>query len=199
MNKVQKRLALAVVILTLSLGVFTYLYFSRSSYDPEVIPADKADFVLATSTIPTKIIIPKLNIDANIQDVGITRSGKMATPEGETIYQDVGWYRYGPRPGEVGSAVMAGHFDNGYNKPAVFYKIAELVPGDTITVSYPDGQVANFLVKEKETYPIADAPLEKIFGNNGKKMLKLITCEGEWNPISKEYSERTVIFAEYVD
>src|SRR5258708_38380056 len=59
---------------------------------------------------PDRLDIPVLNIDAAVLQVGIARSGHMAVPPNFT---DVGWYKYGSLPGQKGSAVMAGHVDNG--------------------------------------------------------------------------------------
>src|SRR5437870_1232065 len=57
---------------------------------------------------PQTLIIPKLGISAYVENVGKTSIGTMDTP---TRSNDVAWYRYGPRPGEDGQAVIAGHLD----------------------------------------------------------------------------------------
>ena len=67
-----------------------------------------------------RISIPAIKVDAKIQEVGITAKGNMAAPR---TFSEVGWYKYGPRPGETGSAVLAGHVDNGIAFPAVFSKL----------------------------------------------------------------------------
>ena len=41
-----------------------------------------------------------------VEDVGLTPGGAMDVPKGPS---DVAWFDLGPRPGEVGSAVIAGH------------------------------------------------------------------------------------------
>jgi sortase (surface protein transpeptidase) len=84
---------------------------------------------------PARIRIPSIGVDAFVQDVGIGKSGNMAVP---TNYDDVGWYRYGPAPGEKGSAVIDGHVDNGFGLPAVFSRLSELEAGDDIYIDTED-------------------------------------------------------------
>jgi sortase A len=53
-----------------------------------------------------RLQIPSIKVDAAIQYVGLTGSGSMEVPQGRA---DVAWYKFGPRPGDLGSAVIAGH------------------------------------------------------------------------------------------
>jgi sortase (surface protein transpeptidase) len=84
------------------------------------------------TVVPSRLIIPAIKVDAAIQNVGLGKSGNMAVPSN---YTDVGWYRYGPTPGQVGSAVIDGHVDNGFGLEAVFKNVSALEPGDDIYVA----------------------------------------------------------------
>ena len=53
---------------------------------------------------PGHLKIPAIGVDAAIVPVGVTPDGFMDAPDGP---DDTGWYKHGPRPGEVGSAVIA--------------------------------------------------------------------------------------------
>ena len=55
-----------------------------------------------------RLVIPAIGVNAAIQKVGITSKGEMEVPENAS---KVGWFEFGPRPGERGSAIIAGHFD----------------------------------------------------------------------------------------
>src|SRR3989338_5726817 len=55
--------------------------------------------------LPVRLRVPKLDIDAHIQEVGINTQGNMAAP---TNFVDAGWYKHGTVPGFVGSAVITG-------------------------------------------------------------------------------------------
>ena len=54
--------------------------------------------------IPIRLTIPKIKVDATIKSLGLTSNGNMDTAKGP---YDVGWFNLGPRPGEIGSAVIA--------------------------------------------------------------------------------------------
>src|SRR5438105_12286801 len=53
-----------------------------------------------------RLLIAAIAVDARIEPVGVDPAGNMATPSSP---QTVAWYRFGPRPGAVGDAVLAGH------------------------------------------------------------------------------------------
>jgi LPXTG-site transpeptidase (sortase) family protein len=162
-----------------------------------VTPLPKSAIQAEVSGVaPEKILIPSIGVDADIEDVGIARSGNMGVPE---KYQNVGWYRYGPVPGEVGNAVIAGHLDRGKDsKPAVFYNLGKLRVGDYVYI-VSEGKKLQFKVREIGLVDYYNPPLERIFGTTTKAMLNLITCDGTWIPEKKTYDERLVVYTEYVD
>ena len=141
---------------------------------------------------PARIEIPSIRVDADVQDVGVGRSGNMAVPSN---YSDVGWYRYGTVPGQTGSAVIDGHVDNGFGLPAVFNRINELQPGDSIYVVTETGRELHFVVEEIGSYAVDAVPLETLFNRADRPRLNLITCEGTWIPEKKMYDGRFVVYA----
>lgn len=143
---------------------------------------------------PIRLKIPRINIDAPIGPVGIMQDGAMEAPVGP---RNVGWFRFGPRPGDVGSAVLAGHFGRWKTgEGSVFDNLGKLIKGDKIYIEDENGMVATFIVRELRTYdPNADA--SGVFASgDGKAHLNLITCEGIWDGIKKTYSNRLVVFAD---
>jgi sortase (surface protein transpeptidase) len=164
----------------------------------EITPPEQTAIVAtsATSTKATKqsfgrLLIPSIGINANIQSVGIGRSGNMAVP---TNFTDVGWYRYGPPPGQRGSAVIDGHVDNGFGMDAVFKRIVDLQPGDDIYVE-SGGVRTHFVVEDVETYNAAEVPTDLVFNRTDQSRLNLITCAGTWSSSKRAYDERTVVYA----
>ncbi len=143
---------------------------------------------------PARLRVPSIGVNAYVQDVGITKKGNMATPNNFT---DVGWFRYGPTPGEMGSAVIAGHVDNGLSLPAVFANLKNVHKGDVIYVDTAQGQTVVFKVTGMDTYAY-NAPADAIFNQNDGKYLKLITCTGVWVDALKTHDKRLVITAEKV-
>jgi sortase A len=143
--------------------------------------------------LPLRLKIPSINIDTSIEYLGLTSDGAMDVPKGPT---DVAWFDLGPRPGEVGSAVIAGHFGWKDGIPAVFDNLYKLQKGDKIYVESQKGTVITFVVRESKIYD-SEANVESVFNSSdGKAHLNLVTCTGVWNVIEKSRSERLVIFTD---
>lgn len=141
--------------------------------------------------LPVKLIIPKIHVDANVLYMGLTQTGDMDVP---ADLVNVGWYKYGPHPGDVGSAVIAGHLE-GYKDLGVFIDLIKLQKGDNLTILDDRGVTTTFVVRESKSYPQKDRPSE-IFHSEDGAHLNLITCTGIWNNTTKRYSERLVVFAD---
>jgi LPXTG-site transpeptidase (sortase) family protein len=129
-----------------------------------------------------------------MQYVGITKSGKMATPNN---FSDVGWFQYGTLPGDKGSAIIAGHVDNGLAFPAVFADLGNASVGDDVYVDTVGGSTLHFKVVNIKNYD-AEAKTEDIFNQNDGKYIKLITCAGTWSIVHRTHDQRVVVTAEQV-
>lgn len=148
----------------------------------------------AGSVLPIRLKIPKINVNAALESVGLTSDGSMGVPK---YPANVGWFNLGPRPGDIGSAVLAGHYGRWKNgQGSVFDNLSKLRPGDKIYVTDDKGSIIVFVVRELRSYgPNADAS-DVFVSNDGKAHLNLITCEGAWNKTSKSYPKRLVVFAD---
>lgn len=142
---------------------------------------------------PAALSIPKIEVEAPIEPVGVDENGKMQLPQD---INTVGWYEPGFKPGEAGNAVLAGHLDSATGVGAIFYNLKTLEPGDDIIITDKTGKKLRFVVAEKNIYPFDQVPINKVFGETPKKMLNLITCTGSWNPAEKNYSHRMIIYSE---
>lgn len=148
------------------------------------------------STYPSVLFIPKLGINSNVEEVGLTKEGDMGVPENSS---EVGWYKFGTVPGKNGNAVIAGHLDNFKGEPLVFARLSELVTGDSIYVMDKEGKSLHFKVTKKVRYTYDEEDTKDIFGPSDSARLNLITCEGDWlTDERKNYSERLVVFSELV-
>jgi sortase A len=185
---------ISVVLLTLlAFGIFGVTAVRAFWYSPDVeieVPME-ADTAQNPAHSPERIRIPRLNIDTSVQHVGVNANGNMAVP---TNYTDTGWYKYGPAPGESGSAVIAGHVNNGLGLSGVFEHLGDLEVGDDIYVTRSDGKEVHFVVAGKRAYAYDDAPADVIFNPSGSVRLNLITCEGKWVKEDKTYDQRLVVF-----
>jgi LPXTG-site transpeptidase (sortase) family protein len=144
-----------------------------------------------TFAIPVRLRIPKLGVDAPIDPVGDDKNGAMASPKGPTR---AGWYELGTRPGERGSAVIAGHSGYRDGRVAIFDDLRKLAPGDAVTVIDKTGAEIAFVVREARQFdPEADAA--DVFARADDRYLNLITCTGAWSESSGTRAKRLVVFA----
>lgn len=145
------------------------------------------------SGLPVRLKIPAINVDAVIEHLGLAPDGAMATPESPSV---VAWFNGGPRPGENGSAVLAGHFGWKDNIPAVFDDLSTLRKGDKIYVENDKGELTTFVVRESRLFGENGDSAGVFSSEDGKAHLNLVTCEGVWNKETKSYSQRLVVFAD---
>ena len=144
--------------------------------------------------LPARIKIPMIGVDAAVEYVGINKDGEMGVP---TDPYGVAWYHLGTRPGEVGSAVMTGHYGTWRNgSGSVFDNLNKLQAGDKIYIEDSQGNIIIFAVREKRDYdPNSDAA-DIFTSDDGQAHLNLITCEGVWNKASQSFSQRLVVFSD---
>ena len=143
--------------------------------------------------LPIRLKIPGINVNAVVEYVGLTPDGLMDVPKGP---DGVAWFKLGPRPGENGSAVIAGHYGWKNKIPAVFDNLHKLQKGDKLYIEDAFGAITTFVVRESRSYePNADAT-DVFTSNDGKSHLNLVTCEGVWNKTQQSYSKRRVIFTD---
>lgn len=106
----------------------------------------------------------------------------------------VGWYRFGPRPGESGPAVLVGHVDT-KTGPDVFDRLRRLRPGDQILIGQPDGTTSRFLVGRLEQHPKTALPTSRIWTKANRPLLRLITCAGSFDRATHHYRDNLIVYA----
>ncbi|CAA9570155.1 MAG: hypothetical protein AVDCRST_MAG88-2256, partial [uncultured Thermomicrobiales bacterium] len=144
---------------------------------------------------PVRLSIPTIEVDAEIERVGLTPDGAMDVPKGPWT---VGWYAPGPPAGELGNAAMAGHVDYRSVGPAVFWRLRELAPGDEVIVHRADGSGRRFVVTGVRAYYTDDIPLAEVFGPSERPGLNLITCTGQFSASARDYDRRLIVYTEAV-
>lgn len=176
-------------------AVFNLIGITDNSPTPkgQVIPAIITPTSISQPALPQTLIVEKLNISVPIESVGKDEDGLMDVPSNVS---NTAWYNLGPRPGEVGNSVIAGHVDTPTGAPSVFYELKTLQKGDEIIVIDAKNQKQRFLVTDIKTFRTSSFPVQEVFGYSNKQMLNLITCGGVWNVEKQDYSERIVVFSE---
>lgn len=139
---------------------------------------------------PIEVSIPSIKLRKTVIPVGVTPDGDMDVPSGNT--QDVGWYKYGTIPGNVGNAVFDAHVF------AAFANLKHVAVGDDIYVRMRDGNDLHFVVTGVSTYALADVPVETLFGATDGIHLNLITCAGKLTADRSTYDHRLIVYATLV-
>ncbi|MCZ9345961.1 sortase, partial [Streptomyces sp. TRM76130] len=85
---------------------------------------------------PRRLDIPRLGVRAPVTGRGLDAEGALEPPPFAAA-GTVGWWAAGATPGAVGAALMVGHVDT-ETRPAVFYRLSTLRPGDTVRVLRDD-------------------------------------------------------------
>lgn len=206
-NQLQKKV-LKVAFLMLFLLLFSYFGYSLfekqsvwGGHTQNIVRSSKAKKqILAINSqklsvgLPKYLIIPAINVNANIQHLGINAKGEMDVPNNII---DVGWFKFGSRPGEKGSAVIDGHLDGKNGEAGVFFNLYKLKKGDTIYVKDDKGMSIAFVVRESRMYNPGSA--DDVFNRSDKAHLNLITCAGVWDIAKSSYNKRLIVFADIVN
>lgn len=192
---------LPVVVFAVIIEVFVLFkqeYFSNSlRYGQVVVDKKMIELVVPEKQhilgIPVNLKIPNINIDADVESVGLTAKGAVDTPKSFT---NVAWFNLGPRPGEEGSSVIDGH--SGWKKgiQSVFDNLYKIKKGDKVSVTDEKGEIITFVVTNFRTYNLKDDATDIFTSNDGKAHLNLITCVGHWNVGQKSPNDRFVVFTD---
>jgi LPXTG-site transpeptidase (sortase) family protein len=191
-SKVSLKWSLFVIIFVGSLLLIIVSFFPNNNKKDDFIESN----ILLKETnfdIPIDFKIPIINIEAKIQEVGLTKEGAMDIPKNPL---DVAWFSLGTRPGNIGSAVVAGHSGWKDNIPAVFDDLYKLKIGDKIFIKDRKGNKIIFIVRKIEMYNQNADTTDIFVSNDGLSHLNLITCEGIWDEKEKGRPNRIVVFTD---
>jgi len=145
-----------------------------------------------------RLIIPKIGVNAEVNDRVIGPDGAMGIPNGK---DDVVWYDFmnfaglGGFPGIAGSnALFSGHVDYHPNYTAVFWDLRQLVPGDEIDVQLLDGSYVKYIVDWSAWIGDTDN-FTQFAAKDGFDRLTIVTCIGSFDSSTRNYSNRLVLRA----
>jgi LPXTG-site transpeptidase (sortase) family protein len=141
---------------------------------------------------PTRILIPRLEVDARIVPVGLEASGLVAVPRDIRM---AGWYRFGARPGQgEGPTVVVAHADSRSQGIGPFADLGSLRHGDRISVTAAGATIA---YRVTTVARIAKRGLDTrlLFAADGPERLHLVTCGGEFDERTRSYEDNVVVVA----
>jgi LPXTG-site transpeptidase (sortase) family protein len=145
-----------------------------------------------------RLIIPSISVNAPMTLRVVGADGVMQNPEGPT---DVAYYDFsvfpnmGGRPGAGGNTVISGHVDYHDYGPAVFWDIRKLEPGAEITIHLRDGSEYKYKVEWNRTLDPASTAWNEIVAATPQESVTMITCAGTFDPATRSYDQRRVVWA----
>jgi hypothetical protein len=154
------------------------------------LPAVPEPVMLAAAP-PVALQIPAIGVRTRLVQLGITRQDTLQVPSSPSV---AGWYTGSPRPGDIGSSIIAGHIDS-YLGPGVFYRLSELHPGDRIYVLQADGKSAVFRVTAVHQYLKTHFPAAAVYGPVPDAELRLISCGGTFDYATRSYLSNVVVYS----
>ena len=165
---------------------------------PAPIPAPSGRTALPVSLAngqqaarPVWLSIPSIGIRTRLIHLGVNKDGTLQVPSSTAV---AGWYTGSPRPGTVGSAIIAGHVDS-RTGPGIFFWLRTLRPGDRVYVGRADGTIAVFTVTKVRKFAKNRFPTDAVYGPVPDAELRLITCGGIFDRSRGSYLSNVVVFA----
>lgn len=180
-------------VVSIFLGQFVLHNTVESGSLPFVATTRNVSHQKLPSEPPATIIIPSIGINATVADAGLKADGTMDIQKNP---DQVAWYEFGTRPGDEGSAVIAGHSGWVGLHGSIFNNIYKLQKGDKVLTFDHAGLTKTFIVTgSKEYNPTANA--SSVFqSSDGKAHLNLVTCDGVWINAVDSDSSRLVVFTD---
>lgn len=140
---------------------------------------------------PSGLRVPSLGLDAAVRPVGVAADRQMRLPADPRI---LGWYRFGPAPGDAGSVVLAGHVDSRRFGVGPLAALQSIDVGERVEVVTGSGSVRAYRVDSIERFDQQALPAA-VFARNGPERLRLVTCTGPFLPDAGGYQQNLVVTA----
>jgi len=197
LSRQSRQIIISISMSLVILGLI--LIFGGFEANQPVLPGNQIEPAVIGETLnesdPVRLRIPALNIDTSFVELGLQNNNEIEIPSG---FEEVGWYKYGPTPGELGPAVVLGHVDS-YSGPAVFFYLGQLNPGDRVEIDRADGTTAIFRIDKLERYLQSEFPTSLVYGDLNHAGLRLITCSGSYDREQRRYESNLIVFASLVE
>jgi sortase (surface protein transpeptidase) len=169
---------------------------SATTAEPsQVIARPAVPAAPAQRPAPARLAVPARGVDTAVDPVGVEPDGQMTIP---ADVDNVGWYRFGPAPGDDGSAVIAGHVDDREQGLGAMAPLRDAAVNEEVVVTDAAGAATRWTVVAREVIEKQVLPLERLFAREGPPRLTLITCGGPFLPEFGSYRDNVVVVAEPV-
>jgi hypothetical protein len=163
-----------------------------SSPAPSASRSRKPAVAPAAPTLPTRVAIAKLGVDAPVDPSGVAPDGELRIPENP---ERLGWWIGSARPGEPnGTVLIAGHVDTASAGRGALFALETLPMGALIRVR-TSTSAQQYKAVARRSYAKRRLPAD-LFRPGTPPRLVLITCGGDFH--DGAYSHNVVVYAEPV-
>lgn len=145
---------------------------------------------------PVSVSIPSIDAESSLIRLGLNPDKTMQVPDVKEPKQ-AGWFAFSKKPGEPGTAVIAGHVD-GNRKPGIFYQLGTLKPGAAVIIERSDGTRLEYAVIQVRRTDKDEFPTDEVYGHVPESELRLITCGGAWEGGQTGYADNVIVHARLV-
>jgi len=200
MPKIIKSLIVATIFFTSYLGALVLLSDNEVIEETEeVVNAAPVESVFGDLKEPLHFdpitVSIEEGITLNIEPVSLEPDGKLQEP---SVWEKVGWYAKGAKPGEKGNVVVIGHYDQEGSIPAAFWGLKNLKVNDTVILQDEIRKNYSYRVVDIFYVDIQDPHRTQVFEETNKAELTLMTCGGVWDTNAGTYNKRLVVKTELV-
>ena len=150
-----------------------------------------------------EMLIPAAQIRAAIVQVGRVGANGFGAPDNPQV---IGWWMFGPAPGQPGNVLLDGHRDfsdiDGNVGTGVCWLLPNATIDDFIIIRDYDAEVSYVYSIIETASVLFDAPEGVEYlqpAPAGQSLLTLITCEGSFDGEAHNYSNRRIVVAEMTD
>ncbi|HUJ05755.1 MAG TPA: class F sortase [Streptosporangiaceae bacterium] len=190
-------------VLAIALGAAGWAVVGRTIPPPHVDPAPHVltpvgvpSAVPNTSAVrrvarPVRLVIPAIGVSTRLIRLGLTSVGTLQVPTTTSV---AGWFIGSPRPGAIGSSIIAGHIDSTLG-PGVFFRLRDMRRGERAYVVRANRTVAVFRVVAVRMYAKNHFPTARVYGPVPDAELRLITCGGLFDYATGSYLSNVVVYA----
>lgn len=141
---------------------------------------------------PMVLHLPTLHRNATVDPVD-TVHGMLQVPDD---ISRVGWWQHSAAPGSTaGSTVIDGHIDSAAAGEGALFHLADLNPGDRLSVTNSTGTTITYQVSARRVYVKENGLPPDLFNQQGPGRLVIISCGGPFDSSARSYQDNIAIFA----
>ena len=145
--------------------------------------------------LPRRIIMPTLDVNSFVQQVGVTPENSIAAPGNIHV---AGWFTKSALPGQTGVSIIDGHV-SGTHEDGIFRQLAYLSNGSRFEIEFGDRSKKTFEVVDVQTLAVSES-MRLIMQDDPAidAQLNLVTCGGEFDQKTQSYADRLVVISRLV-